>query len=152
MNKADFDLGFEIIFNTQHGKNVMFLIMQEFLGGWQLEKEGGTCYDRHLNAIYDAIKAAKLGRTVSNEEQESIEGEDEDKGEENEGDIPPVGKRADPGAQGNDRSSGEGGSDGDNGKGGTDEQGNAKARIVELEEKEELTEEEEKELEELKSN
>jgi hypothetical protein len=48
MNRAEFDLGFEITFNTQHGKNAMFIIMQEFLG------------DRHLNAIYDAIKAAKI--------------------------------------------------------------------------------------------
>jgi hypothetical protein len=32
----------------------------EFLGGWQLQHKNGTCYDRHLNAIYDAIKAAKV--------------------------------------------------------------------------------------------
>jgi hypothetical protein len=60
MNKAEFDLGFEIIFNTQHGKQVMFLIMQEFLGGRHLENKNGTCFDPHLNAIYDAIKAAKV--------------------------------------------------------------------------------------------
>jgi hypothetical protein len=60
MNRAEFDLGFEITFNTQHGKNAMFFIMMEFLGGWQLQHKNGTCYDRHLNAIYDAIKAAKI--------------------------------------------------------------------------------------------
>ncbi|MDR1301110.1 MAG: hypothetical protein LBK43_01390 [Treponema sp.] len=60
MNRAEFDLGFEITFNTQHGKNAMFFIMMEFLGGWQLEHENGTCYDQHLIAIYDAIKAARV--------------------------------------------------------------------------------------------
>jgi hypothetical protein len=60
MNQAEFERGFEIIFNTQHGKNAMFFIMQEFLGGWQLSHENKTCYDRHLNAIYDAIKAARV--------------------------------------------------------------------------------------------
>jgi hypothetical protein len=58
--KAENDRGFEIIFNTLHGKNTIFLIMQEFLGGWHLSHENGTCYDQHLNAIYDAIKAAKV--------------------------------------------------------------------------------------------
>jgi hypothetical protein len=64
MNQAKIDLGFEITFNTLHGKNAMFLIMQEFLGGWQLQHKNGTCYDRHLNAIYDAIKAAKVEKAV----------------------------------------------------------------------------------------
>jgi hypothetical protein len=60
MNKAEFDLGFEITFNTQHGKNVMFFALQEFLGGWQLQHKNGTVYDRHFNAIYAAVKAAKI--------------------------------------------------------------------------------------------
>jgi hypothetical protein len=34
--------------------------MQEFLGLWHFENEKGTCYDRHLKAIYDAIKTAKV--------------------------------------------------------------------------------------------
>jgi hypothetical protein len=60
MNRAEYDRGFEITFNTQHGKNALFFIMMEFLGGWQLEHKNGTCYDRHLIAIYDAIKSAKV--------------------------------------------------------------------------------------------
>jgi hypothetical protein len=60
MNKAEFDLGFEITFNTRHGKNTLFFIMREFLGGWHFQHENGTCYDRHLNALYKAIKAAKI--------------------------------------------------------------------------------------------
>jgi hypothetical protein len=63
INKAEFDLGFEMTFNTQHGKQTMFFIMQEFLGGRHLEHKDGTCYDRHLNAIYKAIKVAKIRET-----------------------------------------------------------------------------------------
>jgi hypothetical protein len=37
MIQEKYDIGFEITFNTQHGKNAMFFIMHEFLGGWQLE-------------------------------------------------------------------------------------------------------------------
>jgi hypothetical protein len=64
MIQEKYDIGFEINFNTQHGKNAMFFIMQEFLGGWQLEHKNGTCYDRHLNAIYDAIKSAKVKKAI----------------------------------------------------------------------------------------
>jgi hypothetical protein len=67
MNRAEFDLGLEITFNTQHGKNVMFLALQEFLGGWQLHHKNGTVYDRHLNAIYDAVKAAKAKKVGKRE-------------------------------------------------------------------------------------
>jgi hypothetical protein len=60
MNRAEFDLGFEITFNTQHGKNAMMFCMMEFLGNRHLAGEDGTCFDSTLNKIYRAIKAAKI--------------------------------------------------------------------------------------------
>ncbi|MDR2150114.1 MAG: hypothetical protein LBO67_04735 [Spirochaetaceae bacterium] len=60
MNMQEFDRGFEITFNTQHGKNVMQLAMMEFLGARHIEGRDATCFEPMLIAIYNAIKAAKI--------------------------------------------------------------------------------------------
>jgi hypothetical protein len=57
---AQFDLGYEIIFNSQHGKNSMILSFMEFLGGYYYPPHIEDCYSSILHGLYEAMKSGKI--------------------------------------------------------------------------------------------
>ncbi|GHV78588.1 hypothetical protein AGMMS49944_03790 [Spirochaetia bacterium] len=57
---AQFDPGYEITFNSQHGKNVMILAFMEFLGSYYYPPCTENCYSKILRGLYKAMKAGKV--------------------------------------------------------------------------------------------
>jgi hypothetical protein len=55
----EFDTGFDIVFNTIHGKNTMFFCFQEFLGSYHFSSPG-SCFTPQLEEVYAAIKRASI--------------------------------------------------------------------------------------------